>query len=229
VDLLQRAKQGQPILPKIYNRQYIQIEGTIDGDGNTNNQIQVTQPQLNFEQYNNLYMNVLSDSLIGVLSPASLGLDIAKKDNAEAQREKEKQSIFTRQLIVKAETKMLNKLYDMLLFCQDYMDTGVLEEKDYDISIKYDEFANPSFENEVQVLGPAWNNGQISTERYVSLLWGGKLSDEEMQKEIQWLDENRSKEDFDINSLMEHEDEVNNRHDLQSEGQKQEEIIETEE
>ena len=223
-DLLKRTDRGQPMLPNVYNRQYIQVEGTIDGDGNTNSQIQTTQPDLNFEQYDNLYTSVLNDTLIGILSPATLGLDLARKDNAEAQREKEKQSIFTRQLFVKSETKVLKIFFNMLLMADDYIATGIIEDKDYDIGIKYDEFANPSFESEVQILGPAWSNGQISTERYVSLLWAGKLSDEEMAQEIAWLDENKQKDDFDINSLMEHENETNDRINLQEEESKQENI-----
>lgn len=221
-DLLQRTKEGQPILPKIYNRQFVQVEATLDGDGNTNAQIQTTQPDLNFDKYAQLFSDTLGNALIGMCSPASLGIDIAKKDNADAQREKEKQTIFTRRTIISNETKMLTKLCQMLLMAQEYMDYGVFQEKDYPISIKYDEFANPSFESELQILGPAWSNGQISTERYVSLLWEGKLSDEEMQNEIAWLDDNKKQDDFDLNSLMEHENEVNNRNNLPNEGQEEE-------
>ena len=203
VDLLQRTNKGQPILPKLYNRQYVKIEATPDGDGNMANQIQTTQPNLEFDKYMRLYSDVLSSALIGVLSPSSLGIDIAKRDNADAQREKEKQSIFTRNAIIGSETKAIRKLCSMLLMAQDYMDHGFFGKAPEDVSIKYDEFANPSFESELQILGPAWSQGEISTERFVSLLWSGKLSDEEMAKEIAWLDENRQKDDFDVSALME--------------------------
>lgn len=229
VDLLDRTNKGQPEVPSLYNRQYIKIEGTLDGDGNNNNQIQTTQPDLYFDKYSQLFNDVLGSALVGVLSPSSLGIDIAKKDNADAQREKEKQSIFTRRLIIKSETKMLNKLCEMLLKAQDYIDNGKFNDTEYDISVKYDEFANPSFESELQVLGPAWVNGEISTERYVNLLWAGKLSDEELLKEIEWLDSNKAKDDFDLNNLMEHENEANNRNDISEEGQAEDTIIEEEE
>lgn len=225
VDLLNRTKKGVPVLPYMYNRQYVKIDATPDGDGTMNTQIQTTQPDLNFDQYGNIFQDILSDILIGVLSPSSLGIDIAKKDNAEAQREKEKQSLFTRGTIITGETKALLKLCKMLLDAQEYLNTGIFTERDYEISIKYDEFANPSFESELQVLGPAWSSGQISTERFVSLLWAGKLSDEEMAQEIAWLDENKKKDDFDINSLMgkgtEDEDENGNREGLPGEGEEE--------
>lgn len=222
VDLLKREKQGQPVLPALYNRQYVKIEATPDGNGDMNNTITTTQPDLNFDKYGQLFSDTLGNILIGLLSPSSLGIGIAKDDNALAQREKEKQTIFTRNTIISNETKALVKLSNQLLMCQDYIETGMFQEKDYQISIKYDEFANPSFESELQVLGPAWTSGQISTERFVAMLWAGKLSEEEMAKEVAWLDDNKSKDDFDLNSLMEHDNETNNRNNLQPEGQEEE-------
>lgn len=226
-DLLGRTNKGVPVLPSLYNRQYVKVEGTLDGDGNVNNEIKTTQPDLNFDKYGQLFNDVLGVALIGVLSPATLGIDIAKKDNAEAQREKEKQSIFTRQLICENETKMVKKLCTMLLMAQDYIDNGGFKDAEYDISIKYDEFANPSWESQLQVLGSAWSNGELSTERYVNLLWGGKLSEDEMLKEIEWLDENKSRDDFDVEQLINYE--TNNRNNLQRERTAEEETAVAEE
>ncbi len=209
-DLLQRTKDGIPLLPKIYNRQFVQVDATMDGDGNVNSQIQTTQPDLNFDKYGNLMVDVLNTIYVGLVSPSTMGQNIAKNDNAEAQREKEKQTIFTRNTIIKNETNVLEKLVNMLLIVKNYLLTGEFVERDFNVSIKYDEFANPSFESELQTLGPAWTQGEISTERYVSLLWAGKLSDEEMMKEVQWLDSNRQRDDFDLNSLMQHENGLNN-------------------
>lgn len=217
VDLLERSKAGTPVLPKLYNRQYVKIDATPDGDGNVNNEIKTTQPDLNFDRYMQLYYEVLGSALIGICSPSTLGIDVAKKDNADAQREKEKQTTFTTHTIKANETKMLVKLCNMLLMCQDYLETGIMQEKDYQISVKYNEFGNPVFESELQILGPAWNNGQISTERYAQILWAGKLSDEELAQEIQWLDDNKKNDDFDMNALMEHENEINNRNNLSDE------------
>ena len=229
VDLLQRTKHGEPILPKLYNRQFVKLETSPDADGNVAAEIKTTQPDLHFGEYSQLFADTLGTILVGLLSPSSLGIDIAKKDNADAQREKEKQTIFTRNTIIKNETNALVKLCNMLLMCQDYLDTGIMQEKDYQISVKYDEFANPSFESELQILGPAWNNGQISTEKYVNMLWAGKLSDEELAAEIAWLDDNKKNDDFDLDKLMEHENETRTGKELQSEGQEEEAFAESEE
>lgn len=226
VDLLERTKNGQPILPALYNREFVKIEATPDGNGDMKNQIITTQPDLNFDKYGQLFSDTLGNALIGVLSPSSLGIDIAKKDNADAQREKEKQTIFTRNTIISNETKALVKLCNILLMCQDYMDTGVFQEKDYQISVKYDEFANPSFESELQILGPAWSQGQLSTERFVAMLWAGKLSDEEMAKEVAWLDDNKAKDDFDLGAAL---NETGHGNNLPKERQEEENTPVTEE
>lgn len=202
VDLLERTKDGVPILPNKYNRQFIATSSALDGDGKSTGKIDTTQPELNFDKYEILASAVLSNILIGLVSPSSLGIDIAKKDNADAQREKEKQSIFTRNNIIAQETKFIKDLCEQLLIMQDYIDNGSFIGNEYkDITVDYDEFANPAFESELQILGPAWNNGQISTERYAKLLWP-ELSDEERMKEIAWLDNNKQKDDIDLGALL---------------------------
>lgn len=203
ITLLERDKNGRPILPSKYNRQYIAKNGTVDGDGvNKEEGIITTQPDLNFDKYSMLANDVLNYILIGVLSPSTLGIDIAKKDNADAQREKEKQSIFTRNSIIDPETEILNELLNMCLMVQDYLDTGVMVDKDFNISITYDEFANPSFESELQILGPAWSQGQISTKQYLKMLWAGKLSEEELLAEEQYLEQNKQQDNIDLESLL---------------------------
>lgn len=197
VDLLERDRYGNTILPAAYNRQFIKKTSAPNGDGSQDTTIQTTQPMLDFDKYSENSKHTLLMILTGILSPATMGIDIAKKDNAEAQREKEKVTIMTRDNIIKREIKILNTLYSLCLDVQEYMQTGKMsKDSDYGISINFNEFANPSFENELQVLGPAWSNGEMSTERYVRLLWGNKLSEEDIQKEIEWLDNQKNTDDL---------------------------------
>ena len=149
---------------------------------------------MNFDQYSNDAQNKLGFILTGLLSPATMGIDIAKKDNADAQREKEKVTIMTRNNIINRETKIIKELLSLCLSLQEYY--FINECYPNDISVNFNEFANPSFESELQTLGPAWSDGQISTSRYVELLWGDKLSDEEKAIEVAWLDNNKSKDNF---------------------------------
>lgn len=195
VDLLERQQNGLPQMPKCFNRQFIKTDGITDGDGNTNSTIQTTQPELHLEQYSEDAKHKLDFILTGILSPATMGIDIAKKDNAEAQREKEKVTIMTRNNIIDRQEKIVKQLLELGLIIMEYIKTDTISIQDYDFTIEYDEFANPSFENELQVLGNAWSDGQLSTERYVNLLWGDKLSEEDKNKEIMALDDERHRDD----------------------------------
>ena len=212
VDLLERQKNGLPQMPKCFNRQFIKLEAIPDGDGNANGTIQTTQPELHLEQYSEDAKHKLDLILTGILSPATMGIDIAKKDNAEAQREKEKVTIMTRNNIIDRQNKIVKDLIELGIIVKEYMDTNAISITDYDFTIEYDEFANPSFENELQVLGSAWSDGQLSTERYVELLWGDKLSDEDKQKEIMALENERNKDNAQIGDFENEEPNRFNRY-----------------
>lgn len=198
VDLLERQSNGQPKMPQVYNRQYVQKEGMPNGDGATDGQIQTTQPELHFDSYSENAKSILDFILTGILSPATMGIDIAKKDNADAQREKEKVTIMTRNNVINREQRILKDLMELCLIVQEYLDTGSISLTEYDISVTFNEFANPSFENELTILGPAWSNGQISTNKYVDILWGDKLSKEDKIKEIEYLDSNKQQDNLQL-------------------------------
>lgn len=190
-DLCERSRTGKPILPDLYNRIFIAKETAPNGDGETDGKIETTQPVLNFAQYSENAKTKLDYILTGVLSPATMGIDIAKKDNAEAQREKEKVTIMTRNNIIDRQTKTIKNLLNICLMLEEYLETGSIPLVKNEFNITYNEFANPSFENQLETLGTAYINGEISTERYVELLWGDRLSKAEKLKEIAWLDSNK--------------------------------------
>lgn len=198
VDVIERGKNGETNLPKVYNRQFVKSVSFPDGDGNLHGEIKTTQPQLNYEQYISRFKSLIDVAITGILSPASMGIDIAKKDNADAQREKEKITIFTRNNIIAAETKMLKELFSVALMMKEYMDTDQISVKDYDISVKYCEFANPTFESMSSILLPMLTNGGISVEMYVDKLYGDSLSEEEKLQEIAKIKESQQKDDLEL-------------------------------
>lgn len=200
-DVMQRGPGGAVGYSNYYNRQFIMKEGIPDGEGRMNQDVITDQPDLNFDKYGDLATDIMNYIFIGVLSTASLGIDISKKDNADAQREKEKVSIYFRDSVVKTETVMVSKIVKLSLMIQEFMDRGVISLRDYDINVKYSGFANPSTETLLPVLGNAWSQGQISTERFVNLMWPDDTP-EDKEKEIAWLDENRKNTDFDLERLL---------------------------
>lgn len=191
-DFLERDRHtGMPVQPKAFDRKYTMYAGgkTSDGATNTNMPVQVTQPNLDFQQYSDQAIAILMQIINGIMSPATLGIDISKRDNAEAQREKEKVTIFTRNMLIDIEVDILRDLFSQLLCAAECMETGKITVKDYDISITYNEFADDSFENKLAILGDAFNRGNISPKQFMTKLYGHTLSDQDFEDEMNYLTE----------------------------------------
>jgi len=191
-DFLERdRKTGMPIQPKAYDRKYTMYSGGKDANGNTNtNQpVIVTQPQLNFQEYSAEAQAILLQCINGIISPATLGIDIAKKDNAEAQREKEKVTIFTRNVMLQAETTVLEKLFSQCLCAYELMHKGVITVKNYDISIKFSEFADASFESKLGSLIPAMQTQIMSPRMFVTKLYGESLDEKDFETEVKYIED----------------------------------------
>lgn len=187
---------GMPIMPKDFDRKYILYHGLKNGDGTTGGStpVQVTQPQVNFVQYDQEEQAILLHIIAGVMSPATLGIDIAKKDNAEAQREKEKVTIFTRNIIMCEEGKILRHIMNDLLVADELMHIGKVTCKKYDVYVKYDEFADASFEAKLEAVLTAWQSGIMSDEMAVEYIHSDS-SKAIKDRELKFIKEMRKKEE----------------------------------
>ena len=202
-EYLQRDKNGMPIRPAYYDRKYVMVEGGMDETGKAGGQpVYVTQPRVDVELYNQDALDKMLQIVNGIMSPATLGIDIAKKDNAEAQREKEKVTIFTRNTIIAAEEKILRDLCNQALCMKELMDTGCVTYHRYDISIKFNEFADASYENKLEVLGLALDKQNISPEMYMQKLYGDTLSTSERNSELDFLKKSKGARADAINQGM---------------------------
>lgn len=191
-EYLERDKNGLPKKPKAYDRKYVMMKGQKNGDGLATGQpVQITQPSIEFSRYSDHAVQILLQILNGILSPATLGIDIAKKDNAAAQREKEKVTIFTRNALINGEERILRSLMEQMLMAKEFMDTGAVSVHTYDISVKFNEFADDSFENKLEALGKAYDMEEISTDMYLNKLYGDTLSEEERAAEKEFLESAR--------------------------------------
>lgn len=191
-EYLERDKNGLPKKPKAYDRKYVMMKGQKNGDGLATGQpVQITQPSVEFSRYSDHAVQILLQILNGILSPATLGIDIAKKDNAAAQREKEKVTIFTRNALINGEERILRSLMEQMLMAKEFMDTGAVSVHTYDISVKFNEFADDSFENKLEALGKAYDMEEISTDMYLNKLYGDTLSEEERAAEKEFLESAR--------------------------------------
>lgn len=197
-DFLERDKRtGLPKMPHAYDRKYTSFVGGKNSDGtqNTDTPVQVTQPQLQFSEYSVEANNILLQIFSGLMSPATMGIDVAKKDNADAQREKEKVTIFTRNLIIDSEKRILKNLFNQVLEAVQFIEQGQITCHDYNITVKYSEFADDSFENKLVKLGEAYTKGTISTDMYLDKLYGDSLSSSDRAREKKYLEETSGGED----------------------------------
>ncbi len=146
--------------------------------------IYTESPTIQHESYLSSYITALDLCLQGIISPSTLGIDVKKLDNAEAQREKEKTTLYTRQNFVELLENVLPKLVVAVLNAD-----AVIHKKpivsDIEVSVKFGEYANPSFESQVETVGKARQNGVMSIETSVDELYGDSKDEKWKKEEVQ--------------------------------------------
>ena len=204
-EALGRDSKGNPILPSEYDRNYVELNGAPNGDGTMAGQsVFSTQPVMNVQMYQD-YMTFLTNLiLLGILSPATIGIDVSRKDNAQAQREKEKMTILMRNNIVEKEKVILHSLFTKVLDMLSYIVNGFIDNtKDFSkmFSVSYDDFYAPTFETKLSYLGSAYANNGISTKLYVNMLWGDKLTEKQKIEEIDYLANLKQQDSLEYNNF----------------------------
>lgn len=193
----ERDGNGNPIRPSSFSRDYTMIDQPLaDGNGNAISgvpAVTVTQPSLNVDQYESLIDELKAEALGSFMSAATMGIGMSKKDNGDAQREKEKVTIASRDSIISAVTPCIKKAFGMLLMLDDYMNKGgKMSLPTYDdISVSFNEFSSPTMETKANVLTPMWSAKAISPKTFVNFLWGDSKSEDEKKEEIEYLEEIR--------------------------------------
>ncbi|MDP4144500.1 MAG: capsid protein [Bacillota bacterium] len=180
------AGTGKLMEPNPFDNQFLKIGGSLQEDAK--NEINIIQAQINYEAFIESYANALDMCLQGIISPSTLGIDLKKKDNAEAQREKEKTTLYTRGDIVDTLSEVLPMLLNTVLKANNTLakkDPG----DDEEISLDFGEYAAPDFENRVDTVGKAKLNGIMSIEQCVEQLYGDDWTDEEKAAEVERLKE----------------------------------------
>lgn len=171
---------GQIIKPNAFDNRYFAADG--DMSETAENKVQTEQPAIPHESYLASYCTALDLCLQGIISPSTLGIDVKKLDNAEAQREKEKATLYTRNAIIEALQETLPELVSSCINAYHILHGEAVEE--VDVNIPFGEYANPSFESQVETIGKARTQGIMSIERVVEELYGDSLDEHCKQEEI---------------------------------------------
>lgn len=149
---------------------------------NAQSKIDTINGTIDSNSYLSTYITALDLCLQGVISPSTLGIDTKKLDNAEAQREKEKTTLYTRQTIIYALQYCIEGLIDKVFKVLNLMQNEALE--DTEAEVTFGEYANPSFESQIETVGKAKAQGVMSIESIVEELYGDSKSDEWKAEEI---------------------------------------------
>ena len=145
-------------------------------------QIQVVQPDIKYDAFVSSYTNCLLMCLQGLVSPATLGIDVGKMSSADAQREKKDVTGNTRNTITAALEKALPELVSAVLKTYDNMQGKAPE--DYNVSVTFGEYGAPDFDSRVETVGKASTYGIMSVETQVEELWGSSKEDEWKAAEV---------------------------------------------
>ena len=185
-DLLPMDSNGNVLKPNTFDRRFVKI-------GSSNSETEsdkITRSNSNFDYEGMLqsYITALDLCLQGLISPSTLGIDVKKLDNADAQREKEKATQYTRGKVLDVLEKVIPKLVCACLMAYDKAQDKTAGE--YEATADFKEYANPSFEATVETVSKARPNQNImSVEKAVDTMYGDSLTKEEKDEEVKRLKE----------------------------------------
>lgn len=173
---------GEVLQPNPFDNAYIACN-TFMGEGVAPH-IETVQPSIPVESYLGTYMTALDLCLQGLISPSTLGIDVKKLDNADAQREKEKATLYTRNSIVATLQSTLPKLIDSIFKGYDTFYKRPVSDIADKVEVPFGEYANPSFESQVETCGKARQFGLMSVETMVDELHGDTRTPEWKAAEV---------------------------------------------
>lgn len=171
---------GTLMKPNAFDNRYIQTDSNMNEGAK--NEIVLRQPAIPHESYLATYITALDLCLQGIISPSTLGIDVKKLDNADAQREKEKTTLYTRDAIVDALTEDLKNLAIVSIRGYREFTSPDTAGDEIEVDVTFTEYANPSFESQIETIGKGKTNGVMSIEACVEELYGD-TKDEEWKKE----------------------------------------------
>ncbi|EOU1600922.1 capsid protein [Clostridium perfringens] len=179
------SSTGEVLKPNPFDNKFIAIGA--NKEENAKNEIEMKQAEIRYEAYVESYSNAIDMCLQGIISPSTLGIDLKKTDNAEAQREKEKTTLYTRGKMVDILTEVIPELVNIILKTNDVLNEKVTGE--YEVSIVFGEYASPSFDSVVETVGKAKTYGVMSIEQCIEEMYGDTWTDEEKEEEIKRIKE----------------------------------------
>ena len=167
--------------PNDFGSEYVETESSI-GENNSPARIDTVQPEIRYEAFLASYTSALDMCLQGIISPATLGIDLGKMSSADAQREKKDVTGYTRNSITGQLEKVLPRLISAILKTYDNMQGNPPGK--YNPSVSFGEYGAPSFDARVEVVNKAATASTMSIETQVEEMWGNSKDDKWKKAEV---------------------------------------------
>ena len=167
-----------------FENRFVQTE--MDMAEGADNSIKLVQPTIDTTALLAGCTNYLNFALQGIISPSTLGIDLKTRDNAEAQREKEKTTLYTRSKII----TVLRDVIAQLAVAAVGAYNAFYNEPSFDdvtATVEFGEYAAPNFESQIEAIGKGRQMGIISVETAVEQLYGATWSKEAKEEEVKRL------------------------------------------
>ena len=160
-------------MPDSFGTSFVQVGSS--SKENADEKINTVQPEIEYEAFVASYAATMNMCLQGVMSPATLGVDVGKMASAEAQREKKDITGMTRNAITGALEQALPRLAQAALAAEDILAGRVPGQ--YEATVSFGEYGAPDFDSRVNTISNAAPAGVMSVESQVEELWGSSKED----------------------------------------------------
>jgi len=164
-----------------FESRFVQTE--MDMAEGADNSIKVVQPAIDTAALEASCANYLNFALQGIIAPATLGIDLKRRDNAEAQREKEKATLYTRGKLIGVLREVVARVAQAAVAAHFALTDRVLT--DCIATVEFGEYAAPDFGSQIETVGKGRQMGIISIENAVEQLYGGTWTAEQKAEEVE--------------------------------------------
>lgn len=144
--------------------------------------IETIQPEIRYKAFLASYTATLDMCLQGIMSPATLGIDVGKMASADAQREKKDVTGYTRNAITDALEKVLPQVAQIALAAEDLL--AGRTPGNYETTVSFGEYGAPDFDSRVKTIASAATAGVMSIPAQVDELWGTSKDEQWKAEEI---------------------------------------------
>lgn len=200
-NLIEKDNKGIPIMPSTYGKQYVTYKGSNSYSSDPKD-VMTKFYDIDFNKLDTETQNLIKEACVGIISPASIGYDISKKDNAEAQREKEKATLQTLKDMQDYEIDTLTRLFTITMAVDDLISNPNAIPNKTNIQVMFSDYATPSRSERIEKFKDAYLSGAMSIDRYIQEVYFDE-DKETQEKEKQALLKAKAQSKFNFNILDE--------------------------